>query len=167
MSDRWSEVDRVAVLRMAAMLEEAEPTPGPCLEWTGNLEKDGYGRLWVGGTRGRAYPVHRLSMCAAESYDYAEIDGWLVRHRCNNRRCYNPHHLLLGDDKQNVLDKVFAGRTGAARGMKNARAKLTDEQVSDIRALHDRGWKQADLARAFKVSTMQISRIVNYRQRQG
>lgn len=161
------DTDAQAVGRMRAILATANHGETECLQWTGSIDPaSGYGRIWVGGAGGRNYPVHRLSMCVKEGYDYAEIDGWLVRHQCNNRLCYNPAHLLLGDDRQNVLDRVFAGRSGGAKGERNARAKLTDEQVSDIRALHDRGWRQSALAREFDISTMHVSRIVNYRQRQ-
>lgn len=160
-----AEVDDLAVERMRAILAEAAPTPERCLEWTGSIEKGGYGRLWVGGVEGRDYLVHRLAMCAAEDMPYAEIDGWLVRHQCHNRRCYNPHHLLLGDDKQNVLDKVFAGRTNRQKGETNGRAKLTDEEVSDIRALAYRGLRDAEIARMFGVSAMQVGRIRRGEQR--
>lgn len=161
----WSEADAQAVEVMEGILAARMPNPVDCLIWEGKADKDGYGRIWVGGRSGRNYPVHRLAMCVKEAYPYAEIDGWLVRHQCHNRLCYNPEHLLLGDDKANVLDKVFAGRTGAARGERNARTRLTDEQVADIRALHDRGWKNAALAREYGVSEMHISRIVRYLQR--
>lgn len=161
----WSSTDDTAIGVLTGILASKKPNPDDCLEWDGSVDKDGYGRIWIGGRAGRNYPVHRLSMCIKEQYNYEEIDGWLVRHQCDNRLCYNPHHLLLGDDKQNVLDKIFAGRTGGAKGEKNARARLTDEQVAEIRSMHDRGWKQAALAREYGVSAMHISRIVNYRQR--
>lgn len=158
--------DQEAVAKMRGLLGWAETHEDECLEWTGSVDPvSGYGRVWVGGRGGRNYPVHRLAMCVKENYDYAEIDGWLVRHQCNNRLCYNPHHLLLGDDRQNVLDRVFAGRSGVAKGEHNARAKLTDEQVSDIRALHERGWRLVAIADAFGISSVQVGRIVRHVQR--
>jgi hypothetical protein len=161
-----AEVDDVAIAAIAHILAEKKPTKDRCLEWDGSIDKYGYGRIWVGGKEeGREYRVHRLSVCAVEKMPYAEIDGWLVRHMCNNRKCFNPAHLLLGDDKQNVLDKVFAGRTNRQKGETNGRAKLTDEQVSDIRVLAHRGLSQSEIGRIYGVSAMQISRIVNYKQR--
>lgn len=160
-------VDTLAVERMRGILMNVEVDPdGGCLEWDGSIDPiSGYGRMWVGGTKGRNYPVHRLSICVTDGYDYQEINEWLVRHQCNNRRCYRPSHLLLGDDKQNVLDRVFAGRSGVVKGEANHRAILTDAQVEEIRTLHAAGWKQAALAREFGVSSMHVSRLVNYRQR--
>lgn len=38
--------------------------------------------------------------------------GKLVRHRCDNRLCINPEHLLLGTQQDNIMDMVGRGRHG-------------------------------------------------------
>lgn len=53
-------------------------------------------------------------------------------HRCDNRLCVNPGHLFLGTRAENLGDMVRKGRS--ARGEKHRAAKLTSEQVHQIRA---------------------------------
>lgn len=37
-------------------------------------------------------------------------DGMVVRHRCDRRRCFAPHHLIIGTQQQNWRDAVERGR---------------------------------------------------------
>ncbi|MDE2105826.1 MAG: HNH endonuclease [Patescibacteria group bacterium] len=65
---------------------------------------------------------------------YGEIgDGLVVRHTCDNPACCNPLHLMTGTHADNVRDRVTRDRS--AKGVKNGRAKLTENQVREIRAM--------------------------------
>lgn len=95
-----------------------------CWEWAGRTDQDGYGRCKKFGAD---QPAHRLA--------YAFVNGPIgedevVRHRCDNPRCCNPLHLELGTHKDNVDDRVCRGRS--ARGARNGRARLEEEQVVSI-----------------------------------
>lgn len=81
--------------------------------------------------------------------------GMIVRHSCDNRKCLNPDHLLLGSHQDNVGDRVKRKRS--AFGTRNGRAKLTPEDVLHIR----RAWKRTitRLAKDFKVSRRLIKMI--------
>lgn len=161
------EGDDNAIDRMRRILDGLAPVdPTKCLEWERSRDSRGYGRMWAGGyKKGRAYFTHRLALCVKEGMRYEEIDGWLVRHLCNNPACYNPAHLILGDSVLNTRDKIIAGRTGAAAADRNARSKLSDEQIEEIRRMSDRGWRNTALAKEFGVSPQHIGRIVKYTRR--
>jgi hypothetical protein len=92
--------------------------PEGCWEWQAYKAKTGYG--WLGS----GY-AHRFA------YEYANGEipqGQIIRHACDNRACVRPSHLLTGDRPRNSLDMHERGRFGAA--------KLTWEQVDDIRRVH-------------------------------
>lgn len=69
--------------------------------------------------------LHRLVYCEANNVDLKSIDGLVVRHTCDNSRCINPDHLLIGTHGDNARD------TGARR--RHVHTKLTEEQVLYIR----------------------------------
>ena len=87
----------------------------------------------------------------------------LVLHRCDNRRCCNPEHLFLGTHSDNTLDAVGKGRQFLPdnRGERSGLAKLTEEQVQEIRTKYASGCgTQQKIATAHGVTQMVVSRIV-------
>jgi AraC-like DNA-binding protein len=63
------------------------------------------------------------------------------------------------------LDRVRKGRSADIRGEKNNLAKLTDDQVREMRALHvprSHEWGRNALARRFGVSETTVDRIINH-----
>jgi hypothetical protein len=129
------------------------PEIGPCWEWNGGTHGRGYGKLFDGE---RTVSAHRL---AYSTWVGPIPDGHQVCHRCDNPPCMNPAHLFTGPLPVNVADKVSKGRSG--KGDTGWQAKLTDEQVEEIRrsVTGVRG-EQAALARDFGVSQATISLIV-------
>ena len=125
-----------------------------CHEWTGGKIKTGYGRLrW----KERNHLTHRVAFTLAKG----EIpEGLYVLHRCDNPSCCNPDHLFLGDQFQNMADMISKGRQHNRLGSKNSCAKLTEDDVREIRRLKADGVKQVRLAERFGVSTVAISLIV-------
>ena len=59
--------------------------------------------------------------------------GMNVLHKCDLPECINPSHLFLGTQADNVRDMTRKGRHGDVTGEKNPSAKLTAEQVREIR----------------------------------
>ena len=76
--------------------------PNECWVWTGSRRGDSYGQLYIGGKH-RA--THRVA-------HYLATLCWppVVRHRCDNRVCCNPHHLEGGTQTDNMRDVVERGR---------------------------------------------------------
>ena len=93
----------------------------------------------------------------AYSREYGPIpEGLVVMHKCDNPPCFNPSHLFVGSNADNMADKVAKGRQ--ARGSTNGRAKLTERDVLDIRASID---TKKSLARKYQVDRFTIVQIKN------
>lgn len=121
----------------------------------------GYAYKKIGG---RVRLLHRLVYVAAHGLNLEDITGLVVRHTCDNPRCINPEHLLIGTHADNMRDKMERGRGRWLRGEAHSGAKLTKEQVVLIRNLYiprDREVGCRALARRFNISPNQVSLIVN------
>ena len=131
----------------------------PCIISPHAKDKDGYPRVkW----NGRSIPAGRLVMILL--YGAETINGKHVLHHCDNPGCVNPEHLYIGDFFQNMQDKVTRGRN--PRGLDNPNAKLSDEQVAEIRTMYDTGnYTQKELGEMFNVGQTTISEITTRRRR--
>jgi len=123
--------------------------PGGCWLWTGATVM-GYAVSSI--SHSRQVRLHRWMW---ERENGPIPDGFLVCHRCDVRNCINPQHLFLGTNTDNLRDMANKGRS--THGEKNKGAKLTAEQVLEIRALKSYTYQQ--LADAFGVSRVAIKRI--------
>lgn len=178
----WSKVDR------NGPVPSHRPELGPCHVWTAGKNPAGYGKLGVGSRRNRTLSTVLAHRVAFElTHGREPVD--LVLHHCDNPACVNVSHLFEGSHRDNVDDKVKKGRTPAGdghfarikpwlmprgerngahtkphlrpRGERNGCAKLTEQQVKDIRAnaalcrvTH------AELAARYGVVRQTIQRIV-------
>lgn len=125
-----------------------------CWEWSGYRNADGYGQVRDGDKMIRA---HRYSWL---TYKGDIPKGKYVLHKCDNPGCINPHHLFLGDQKDNMLDMKQKGRANHPIGILNGRAKLDVEKVKQIIELKKRGYLHRELAGAYGVGTSTISRVL-------
>lgn len=80
-------------------------TPDKCWEWTGATVPAGYGSFWDGT---RNLPAHRFSAIIANNRTLESSQ--VVCHTCDNRKCVNPHHLVIADHKWNAQDREAKGR---------------------------------------------------------
>ena len=80
----------------------AVSTPDQCWEWQGSRRGDGYGQLYA---QGKHHAAHRFSHWIA-TLETPPV----VRHKCDNRTCVNPHHLEGGTQSDNMKDTVERGR---------------------------------------------------------
>ena len=70
-----------------------------CLEWKGNKDRDGYGRSF---RKGRDVRVHRAFYEAW--YGVELTPEQVLLHSCDNPKCFNPYHLTVGTQADNVRD---------------------------------------------------------------
>lgn len=136
--------------------------PGDCcIEWPGSTQNTGYGKTTV--ARNSDY-THRHAYRLTKG----EIPkGLEVCHTCDNRKCINPNHLFLGTRAENMADAMAKGRIAKGerlsvlhQGTKCHMAKLSDNDVIQIREMKRVGVKTSDVAGKFNVSPDNIRRII-------
>jgi hypothetical protein len=98
-----------------------------CWNWLGAVNKDGYGRVRF---QGKLIYSHRLSLIYQQPN--IDLDKKIVMHICDNPKCCNPKHLILGTHADNQNDKFKKQRQ--AKGEKNGQSLLTEEQVKEARS---------------------------------
>jgi hypothetical protein len=135
-----------------------------CWLWTGALTA-GYGIIRINGSGAdtrRGY-AHRV---AWELVHGPIPSDMRVVHRCRTARCVNPAHLVLvSEDTQ--LAEMWQARDHRLqtdptynRGARNPSARLTDEDVREMRQRHTAGASGRQLASAYGMSTSQVGRIL-------
>ncbi len=132
-----------------------------CWEWTGSHKPAGYGVIYIAGHQ---LHTHRVSWAI---HNGPIPDGKLICHHCDNPPCIRPDHLFAGTSSDNTQDAVRKGKLGRKsvftgyQGTRNAMAKLTDDQVREIRRRYSRGnVTHAVLAAEFGVTRPHVSGIV-------
>jgi hypothetical protein len=155
--------------RFLSFVPNRDDDDSRCWEWTGELDRDGYGKLYA-GIRLTSSGVRRPYRIFAHRYAYELwmgpiIEGECVLHTCDNRRCVNPSHLWLGSVQDNNRDRHEKGRTrGEHKGEEHHGAKLSEEDVAGVRAARSRGVSCGEVASSFGISKAQVSRITNGRR---
>lgn len=143
-----------------------------CWEWLDKVDFDGYGRFTVGSLVDNTKKCVRAHRFSYELSNGSIPKGLLVCHKCDNRKCVNPDHLFLGTQKDNVNDAIAKNRFVFNTkyltpdkfcfysGERNPQAKLSNEDVVEIRNLSASGWSTKSLSHKFNVSTYTITEVV-------
>lgn len=76
-----------------------------CWEYLG-INSDGYGQVTIDGV---FYYVHRLSAVIFLGYDLNSDLHVLHENSCHNRCCWNPEHLYVSTNLENIVDRVLLG----------------------------------------------------------
>jgi len=108
-----------------------------CWEWTGRLNRDGYGGFKMNHID---MHVHRWSMV----FQGHGIKGKIVCHKCDNPKCVNPEHLFIGTQADNIRDM---------HNKKRYRTNDTKLSKEDVDFIKTSGWPITKLSKKFSIST--------------
>lgn len=123
--------------------------PAECWPWTAATNAFGYGVIRPEGQRSGPYlRAHRVSLALAG----VQVEGYIVRHKCDNPPCVNPAHLEVGTKAQNTADMLARGRHRNGR-------RLTEVEVYAIRELWRMGFPRKAIAAHFGVSGTNVTSI--------
>lgn len=121
-----------------------------CWVWMSTIHENGYGRVCAGK---KPFYAHRVSY----EQKYGPIpSGMMALHHCDVRCCVNPDHIFVGTQQNNMTDKVRKNRQ--AKGISHGNAKLTEDQVLEIKYSSETSIK---LAAKFDYSASMIRAIKN------
>lgn len=144
-TSRWmSPEDRFALMSGCADADS-------CWEWNGPVMNNGYGVIVVSGRR---WTAHRFSYYL---HNGTEADG-MVLHSCDNKTCVNPRHLRSGSAGDNASDMKIRNRS--TFGERSWSAKLTADDVREIRRMAISGMTHQRIADMYPVNREAIGKIV-------
>lgn len=121
-----------------------------CVEFD-TKHNNGYSTVRWEGKTGLA---HRKAYAQHHGLSRADLDGVVIRHTCDNRKCINPEHLVSGTQSDNLKD----------RRERHRYRKLTKEDADSIKYRLAYGASQSALAREYGVSVTMIGHIKHGRQ---
>lgn len=130
-----------------------------CWKWNGGVNGSGYGSFRVPDFGRTTIEAHRFSylLCTGSF----PPEGHVVRHKCDNPICVNPHHLEPGTKADNARDMVERGHFvyRDQSGENNGGAKLSSMDVQIIRQRISIGETNTRIGSDFGVSHATISQI--------
>jgi hypothetical protein len=142
----------------------AKTDDASCWLWTAAKRRWGYGVIQLDNSGGAATAT-RVAWTIANGPIPPDSD---ICHRCDNPPCVRPDHLFAAPHAANVQDMTEKRRHwahtghigGVKRGSANAAARLTEEQVREVRQALTAGIESRHkLAARFGVSRPTIRRI--------
>ena len=127
-----------------------------CRVWNACSDKSVRGTVVF---RGKKRQVHIVSWIL---HNGDIPDGMKVMHKCDNPPCFDPGHLQLGTQKDNVHDAFLKGRMPC--GERHWKSKLTERDVREIIKLRSDGMNRYEIADRFHIHFSSVNRIVGRRK---
>jgi hypothetical protein len=125
-----------------------------CWNWKLSTTRDGYGKTKIDHV---VIAPHRVAY-----YLFYGVDpvGREIMHKCDNKLCCNPVHLVLGTHSDNMQDMIRKNRQGK---VKRNRRKLNMEIAREIRKARLDGASTYKLSDLYGISRIHVRDIVNNR----
>jgi hypothetical protein len=128
---------------------------GDCWRYTGGL-CSGYGHITI---QKKTVKAHRFSY---ELHCGPIPEGMVICHKCDTPACVNPDNLFIGTPRQNIDDMLAKDRQ--LKGTDNPKAKLTDEQVREMRYRRDHDKTPTrQLATDYGIAEVTVKRVISRR----
>lgn len=131
-----------------------------CWEWKAAGDKvgdDQYGKVKLPRSR-VTERAHRVAYFLGTGIDPSK---GVVMHSCDNQRCCNPAHLVLGTHADNMEDmrNKKRAKNGDNVGERNPRAVLSENAIGIVRELLDEGVTNLAIGEMFGVHHSTISAL--------
>jgi len=139
-----------------------------CWEWQAVLTNN-YGMFWFEGTmvlaHRMAYALHYNDMTIinhCKNYHENNNEFDCILHDCDNSKCCNPNHLYIGNNKDNIDDKVKRNRSQRMRGDLNGNSKITEQDVINIRSEYSPriNGGLSNIAKKYQISITNVHDII-------
>ena len=126
-----------------------------CLRWPYSKDRKGYGKVYIDGK----YCVSSRVVCE-RAHGPAPSRAHEAAHSCGKGHlgCIAPGHLSWKTRAENQADRIDHGTH--TRGERGGSAKLTELQISEIRALRGK-MPNREIAATFRVSDRTVRHILN------
>lgn len=102
-----------------------------CILRKTSLNNRGYAIIYYNG---KAQLAHRVAYM--KTHPNEDISCKLILHKCDVKNCVNPEHLFSGTALDNTRDMINKGRMRYAHGEEASKARLTWEDVREIRKIY-------------------------------
>ncbi len=153
---RWEKTNAMRLEELVRQIPKNEPK---CIAWPFGRDGHEYGAVMV---KGKMAVVHRV----AWGMTFGPIpEGLACCHRCDNPPCFNPYHLFLGTQLDNIRDAISKGRfknlPENEKGSLNGNSKLNERDIIKIREIYATGdVSQYAIAKMYGVCQGTISQIL-------
>lgn len=136
--------------------------PDGCYEFNSHHDADGYARIKEGKRGGKSFAAHRF---AWELENGPIPDGMCVLHRCDNPGCVRVSHLFLGTLADNMRDMEAKGRGihPSFTGSEHPMAKLSEDDVIEIRKLYGKGIRADAIAKRYGIALTTVYNVATRR----
>lgn len=142
--------------RASQFWSRLESMPNGCRLWPNGNSNGGYGKT---GWRGKPLMAHQLAFFLTH--------GWrpkgrevIIRHTCDEPRCCEPTHLVIGTQKDNARDRQERNRRAQPPSWTTHNAAIkSPDVIREIRARHAAGESYTKLGFEYGLHPQNIGRI--------